>query len=376
MGIPLNPVRRPARRASGGTQTPPTSEGGALRSQDLRTPGDPTTLDGSIIRVDPATGNALPVEPAAGEHRRQRPPDHRLRAPQPVPVRVPARHLRDLGRRRGLEHHRGDQPDPQRLRRHGRQLGLALLRGQRRQAGYDAANLNICENLYASNIVRTATYTYAHSAKVDPEDTCPTGELGELRDDLQPAREPVARGVRRRAVLRRLRARMHLGHGARLRRNAQPLRRQMVPRRGVRSRGRPVRPRRGPLLRRHPGRQGSSASTTPPATRPRRRWPPPPRRAATCRCRWCSTPAARATRTATRSPTPGTPTATAPYDDSDTAVTGVDLRHRRHLPRRPQGHRPERRVRHRRRGRHGRQHAAHRHHHLALTGACSGRSAT
>ncbi len=40
-GIPLNPVRRSARRASAATQTPPTAEGGALRSQDLRTTGDP-----------------------------------------------------------------------------------------------------------------------------------------------------------------------------------------------------------------------------------------------------------------------------------------------------------------------------------------------
>jgi glucose/arabinose dehydrogenase len=39
----------------------PPNEGGALRSQDLRTPADSVTLDGSIIRVDPATGE--PVRP-------------------------------------------------------------------------------------------------------------------------------------------------------------------------------------------------------------------------------------------------------------------------------------------------------------------------
>ena len=37
----------------------PPNEGGALRSQDLRTPADPVTLDGSIIRIHPDTG--LPV---------------------------------------------------------------------------------------------------------------------------------------------------------------------------------------------------------------------------------------------------------------------------------------------------------------------------
>jgi glucose/arabinose dehydrogenase len=34
----------------------PANEGGALRSQDIRTGGDPVTLDGSIIRLDPDTG--------------------------------------------------------------------------------------------------------------------------------------------------------------------------------------------------------------------------------------------------------------------------------------------------------------------------------
>src|ERR1043166_2622788 len=38
----------------------PANEGGALRSQDLRTPADPVTLDGSIIAVHPDTGGPLP----------------------------------------------------------------------------------------------------------------------------------------------------------------------------------------------------------------------------------------------------------------------------------------------------------------------------
>ncbi len=37
----------------------PPNEGGALRSQDLRTPADPVTLDGSIIRIDPDTGQPV-----------------------------------------------------------------------------------------------------------------------------------------------------------------------------------------------------------------------------------------------------------------------------------------------------------------------------
>jgi glucose/arabinose dehydrogenase len=40
-----------------------TGEGGSLRSQDVVTPGDPTGLDGTVIRIDPATGEGLPGNP-------------------------------------------------------------------------------------------------------------------------------------------------------------------------------------------------------------------------------------------------------------------------------------------------------------------------
>ena len=46
--------------------TSPTSEGGRLRVQDLRTPasaGDPTGLDGSLIRIDPAHGRGRSDNP-------------------------------------------------------------------------------------------------------------------------------------------------------------------------------------------------------------------------------------------------------------------------------------------------------------------------
>jgi glucose/arabinose dehydrogenase len=44
----------------------PAGDGGAFRAQDQRTPGDPTGLNGSIIRVDPDTGAAMPGNPQAG----------------------------------------------------------------------------------------------------------------------------------------------------------------------------------------------------------------------------------------------------------------------------------------------------------------------
>ena len=48
-----------------GALTPPTAEGGSLRAQDLRTMSDPVGLDGSIIRIDPATGAGAPGNPLA-----------------------------------------------------------------------------------------------------------------------------------------------------------------------------------------------------------------------------------------------------------------------------------------------------------------------
>ena len=59
-GAPVNPCGDPG----GVAPTPPTAEGGALRSQDIRSAGDPTGGDGAILRVDPDTGAALPDNPA------------------------------------------------------------------------------------------------------------------------------------------------------------------------------------------------------------------------------------------------------------------------------------------------------------------------
>ena len=62
---PPNPCGDPP-SGVGGDQTPPDAEGGALRSQDVRSTGDPNGLDGAILRVDPATGAALQSNPYYG----------------------------------------------------------------------------------------------------------------------------------------------------------------------------------------------------------------------------------------------------------------------------------------------------------------------
>ena len=59
--IPVNPCGDPGDPANNVT----TAEGGMLRSQDVRTTGDPTGLDGTIIRIDPDTGEGSAGNPLA-----------------------------------------------------------------------------------------------------------------------------------------------------------------------------------------------------------------------------------------------------------------------------------------------------------------------
>ena len=62
LGNPANPCGDPP-GGVGAILTPPTAEGGRLRAQDLRTPGDPAGLSGTLIRIDPATGAGVPGNP-------------------------------------------------------------------------------------------------------------------------------------------------------------------------------------------------------------------------------------------------------------------------------------------------------------------------
>ena len=55
--------------------------------------------------------------------------------------------------------------------------GWPCYEGTPRQGGYDGANLNICENLYAAGPAAVANpyYAYDHAAKVVAGETCPSG---------------------------------------------------------------------------------------------------------------------------------------------------------------------------------------------------------
>jgi glucose/arabinose dehydrogenase len=174
-GTPLNPCGDPP-SGVGGVQTPPTAEGGALRSQDLRTSGDPVALNGSILRLDPTTGLALPDNPlfSNSDPNARRIIAHGLRNPFRITARPGTSEIwvGDVGWTNWEEINRIEIPTGPIVEN----FGWPCYEGINKQAGYDNANLNICENLYGvSNGVVAPYFAYLHSQKVVPDESCPTG---------------------------------------------------------------------------------------------------------------------------------------------------------------------------------------------------------
>ena len=159
----------------GGTQTPPTAEGGALRAQDLRTSGDPVTLDGAILRVDPATGAAMAGNPLAGD------PDlnarriiaYGLRNPFRITVRPGTQEIwvGDVGKTKREEINRITSAADSVVEN----FGWPCYEGTSKQSGFDAADLNICENLYTTPSATSPYYSYPHLQDVVPGEPCPNG---------------------------------------------------------------------------------------------------------------------------------------------------------------------------------------------------------
>jgi glucose/arabinose dehydrogenase len=174
-GSPPNPCGDPP-GAPGSALMPPTAEGGSLRSQDLRTTNDAVTLDGSVIRVNPATGAGLPDNPlfSSADLNARRIIAHGLRNPFRFAHRPGTDELwvGDVGWNEWEEINVISNPVDSVVEN----FGWPCYEGAGRQSGYDAANLNICENLYGTPGAVTAPYfAYHHSSRVVPSETCPTG---------------------------------------------------------------------------------------------------------------------------------------------------------------------------------------------------------
>ncbi len=157
----------------------PANEGGALRSQDLRTVGDLVTLDGAIIRIDPETGAALSSNPlfADTDAKARRIVAHGLRNPFRFTIRPSTSEvwIGDVGWNAWEEINRIPNPSDQLVEN----FGWPCYEGTGRQSGYDSANRAICETLYgepaAQSGLTSPHFTYNHSARIVAGEACPTG---------------------------------------------------------------------------------------------------------------------------------------------------------------------------------------------------------
>jgi glucose/arabinose dehydrogenase len=174
-----NPCGDPPSGA-GGTQTPPTAEGGSLRSQDIRTRGDPTGLSGTVIRIDPETGAALPDNPLSldPEPNARRIVAYGLRNPFRMAIRPGTSDvwLGDVGSGIAEEVNRIELPAGQPVEN----FGWPCFEGGGHHGGWDSLDLDLCEDLYDGGGSVSPVYDYLHWEEVVPGDGCGNGPSSSL----------------------------------------------------------------------------------------------------------------------------------------------------------------------------------------------------
>lgn len=154
----------------------PPDQGGALRSQDLRTASDAVTLDGTVLRVDPDTGAGSAGNPFFGSEdaNARRIVAYGLRNPFRITFRPGTRELwaGDVGWNEWEEINvAADATDSV-----AENFGWPCYEGSAPQPGYDSYDLPICEALYGQhNVVTAPYYAYRHSDRVIPSESCPIG---------------------------------------------------------------------------------------------------------------------------------------------------------------------------------------------------------
>lgn len=171
---PENPCGDPP-GGSGEANTFPTGRGGALRSQSPRRPaGEPRVLSGSVLRVDPATGDGVPGNPgySAGSPaaNQSRILAHGMRNPFRITMRPGTDEvwIGDVGQSTYEEINRVATNTPAKMSN----FGWPCLEGDVRNGGY--RDLDMCKSLYAdgTNPASDAYYRYEHDVHVSAADTC------------------------------------------------------------------------------------------------------------------------------------------------------------------------------------------------------------
>lgn len=165
---PANPCGDPD-----GVLGPPTAEGGALRSQDIRTTADPTGLDGTILRIDPATGDAWPDNAnfGTGDANSQRIIAYGLRNPFRITLKPGTDDvwIGDVGFSTWEELNHLPDPNAAALN-----FGWPCWEGNAVHPFFDDLGLAMCDSLSAGS-VSTPYYTYNHASHVVSGDGCSVG---------------------------------------------------------------------------------------------------------------------------------------------------------------------------------------------------------
>jgi glucose/arabinose dehydrogenase len=174
-----NPCGDPPAGA-GGSEAPPTTEGGALRSQSpRRAPTEPVLLSGTVIRVNPDTGAALTDNPntASPDLNARRIVGSGLRNPFRFAVRPGTNEVwvGNVGWDTWEAIDRIDNPTALPVKN----FGWPCYEGPGQQAEYQAAGLLQCQLLVGS-AVTPPFYAYQHTAQVVPGESCPADENGSV----------------------------------------------------------------------------------------------------------------------------------------------------------------------------------------------------
>jgi glucose/arabinose dehydrogenase len=178
---PVNPCNDPVNVTSPAGQTPvvdvPTAEGGALRSQDVRTTSDPTQLGGALIRIDPSTGAASAGNPLASST------DPNAKKIVATGFRNPYRLTFRPGTSEMYIGHVGNNTweaidkvsvpasaTPTTIPN----AGWPCYEGPAKAPGYSTLGTNLCEAFYAQGAAawQAPFYSYSHKASLSPTGPC------------------------------------------------------------------------------------------------------------------------------------------------------------------------------------------------------------
>jgi glucose/arabinose dehydrogenase len=158
----------------GGTMTPPTAEGGALRAQSLRRKaGEPVVLNGTLLRIDPVTGDGMLNNPnhSSSVINARRIDAYGLRNPFRFTFRPGTNEvwIGDVGWNAWEEIDRIVSPTAA----PSKNFGWPCYEGKFPQPSFQSVGLNLCSSLYASpSLVTGPYYTYKHDAAVVSGDNC------------------------------------------------------------------------------------------------------------------------------------------------------------------------------------------------------------